>query len=152
MKVLDRLTKKRQGEAEVVPRGIYFAETRDRDNRLRDNFAKWHRDNSHNTAAETLERDWERMTTYYDFSKEHWCHQRTINPVALPFATLRLRADAAKRYKWVDRAMAVIWKLLMVAKQRFRRVKCPELMTDVYLGTRYVDGVFVEETVEKVAA
>ena len=65
---------------------------------------------------------------------------------------LRLRTDAAKRYKRVDRAMAVIWKMLMVAEQRFRRVKFPDLMTDVYLGTRYVDGTAVQETVEKVAA
>ena len=40
----------------------------------------------------------------------------------------------------------------MVAEQRFRRLKAPELMEDVYLGARYVDGIAVEATVEKVAA
>ena len=152
MNVLDRLPKKRQGEAKVLLRDIYFAETKARADRLRDDFARWCRGNGHDTAAETLERDWERMTAYYDFPKEHWGHLRTTNPVESPFAALRLRTDAAKRYKRVDRAMAVIWKMLMVAEQRFRRVKCPDLMTDVYLGTRYVDGIAVAETVEKVAA
>ena len=30
-----------------------------------------------------------------------------------PFAALRLRTDAAKRFKRVDRAIAVIWKMLL---------------------------------------
>ena len=47
----------------------------------------------------TLERDWDRMITFYDFPKEHWQHLRTTNPVESPFAALRLRTDAAKRYK-----------------------------------------------------
>ena len=74
------------------------------------------------------------MVTFYDFPKEHWGHLRTTNPVESPFAALRLRTDAAKRYKRVDRAIAVIWKMLMVAEQRFRRLKAPELIEDVYLG------------------
>ena len=67
-------------------------------------------------------------------------------------AALRLRTDAAKRYKRVDRAIAVIWKMLMVAEQRFRRLKAPELIEDVYLGAQYVDGIVSETTAEKVAA
>ena len=78
-----------------------------------------------------MERDWDRMVTFYDFPKEHWGHLRTTNPVESPFAALRLRTDAAKRYKRVDRAIAVIWKMLMVAEQRFRRLKAPELIEDV---------------------
>ena len=36
-----------------------------------------------------------------------------------PFAALRLRTDAAKRFKRVDSAIAVIWKMLLVAESRF---------------------------------
>ena len=43
-----------------------------------------------------------------------------------PFAALRLRTDAARRYKRVDRAIAVIWKMLMMAEKRFRRLQAPE--------------------------
>ena len=40
----------------------------------------------------------------------------------------RLRTDAARRYKRVDRAIAVIWKMLMVAEKRFRRLQgCPSI-------------------------
>ena len=110
------------------------------------------RDHSYEAASVTLERDWDRMITFYDFPKEHWQHLRTTNPVESPFAALRLRTDAAKRYKRVDRAIAVIWKMLMVAEQRFRRLKAPELIEDVYLGAQYVDGIVFEPTAEKVAA
>ena len=57
-----------------------------------------------------------------------------------PFAALRLRTDAAKRFKKVENAQAVIWKMLLVAEP-FRRLKAPELMKDVYQGAEYVNGV-----------
>ena len=40
---------------------------------------------------------------YIETRKERWQHLRTANPVESPFASLRLRADAAKRHKWIDR-------------------------------------------------
>ena len=90
--------------------------------------------------------------TFHDYPKEHWRHLRTTNPEESPFSALRLRTDAAKRYKRVDRAIAVIWKMLMVAEKRFRRLQAPELMRDVYLGAMYVNGIAVEATAERVAA
>ena len=152
MNVLDKLPKRQQGEAELMLRAIPYAETRADAERLSAAFSKWCRDRSYDVASETLERDWDRMTTSYGFPKEHWVHLRTTNPVESPFAALRLRTDAAKRYKRVDRAMAVMWKMLMIAEQRFRRLKAPELMEEVYLGAQYVDGIAAEATAEKVAA
>ncbi len=92
----------------------------------------------------------ERMVTFYRYPKEHWCHIRMTNVVESPLAALRLRTDAAKRFKRVDRATAVIWKMLMVAQTRFRRLNAPELLAKVYVGVRYEDGV--EATKEGVAA
>jgi hypothetical protein len=45
----------------------------------------------------------------------------TSYPVVLPFAAVRLRTAAAKRFKNVDNATAVIWKTLMIAEKTFRR-------------------------------
>ena len=39
----------------------------------------------------------------------------------------------------------------MVAEQRFRRLKAPELIEDVYLGAQYADGI-ARIKAEKVAA
>ena len=133
-------------------RTIPYAQTRTEAERLRTEFTKWCRDHSYEAACVTLERDWDRMITFYDFPKEHWQHLRTTNPVESPFAALRLRTDDAKRYKRVDRAIAVIWKMLMVDELRFRRLKAPELIEDVYLGAQYVDAIVSETTAEKVAA
>ncbi len=60
--------------------------------------------------------------------------------VESPFAARRLRTDAAKRFKKVERATAVIWKMLMVAQTRFRRPNAPELLAKVYVGVRYEEG------------
>ena len=135
--VLAKLPKRQQDQAKLMLRTIPYAPTRTEAERLRTVFTRWCGDHSYEAASEALERDWDRMVTFYDFPKEHWGHLRTTNPVESPFAALRLRTDAAKRYKRVDRAIAVIWKMLMVAEQRFRRLKAPELIEDVYLGAQY---------------
>ncbi|MDW8008467.1 MAG: transposase [Chloroflexota bacterium] len=103
----------------------------------------WCRERGYAGAAETLGRDWERMVTFYRYPREHWRHIRTTNVVESPFAALRLRTDAAKRFKRVDRATAVIWKMLMVAQQRFRRLNAPDLLAKVYAGVNYQDGIEV---------
>jgi putative transposase len=96
-------------------------------------------------------RDWERMVTFYQFPKEHWKHLRTTNPVESPFAGLRLRTDAAKRYKKVDNATAVIWKMLLLAERKFHRLNASERMKQVYLGVQFRDGMEVKQE-EHVAA
>ena len=152
LNVLDKLPKRQYEQGRLLLRNVPYAETRAEAERLRKVFTRWCGDHSYEAASEAIERDWERMVTFYDFPREHWRHLRTTNPVESPFAALRLRTDAARRYKRVDRAIAVIWKMLMVAGKRFRRLQAPELMADVYLGARYVDGIAVEATAEKVAA
>ena len=150
--VLDRLPKRQHESAKLMLRNIPYAESRAEAERMRSVFSRWCREHSYERAAESLERDWERMVTFYDFPLEHWRHIRTTNPVESPFAALRLRTDAAKRYKRVDRAIAVIWKMLLVAESRFRRLKAPDLMRDVYQGARYDDGIVMNTMTEKVAA
>ena len=152
LNVLDKLPKRQHDQGRLMLRNIPYAETRAEAERLRRVFTRWCGDNSYDAAREAIERDWERMVTFYDYPREHWRHLRTTNPVESPFAALRLRTDAARRYKRVDRAIAVIWKMLMVAEKRFRRLQAPELMADVYLGVKYKDGVAIEAPVERIAA
>ena len=72
------------------------------------------------------------VLVFYDYPREQWRHLRPTNPVESPFAALPLRTDAAKRYKGVDRTIAVTWKMLMVAEKRFRRLQAPELLRRNY--------------------
>ncbi len=87
--------------------------------------------------------------TFYHFPREHWKHLRTTNPVESPFAAVRLRTAAAKRYKKTDNATAVIWKTLLIAEQSFRRLDAPELLPQVAEGVVYVDGVRVKQGEER---
>jgi len=42
--------------------------------------------------------------------------------------------------KKVENATAVLWKMLMIAERRFKRLKAPELMKRAFEGVVYVDG------------
>jgi transposase-like protein len=92
-------------------------------------------------AVERLADDWERLVTFYQFPRAHWPHLRTTNIVESPFATVRLRTTAAKRFKKVENATALIWKLLQVAESTFRKLKGTELLPGVYAGEQYRDGM-----------
>jgi transposase-like protein len=97
-------------------------------------------------VGQALDQDWDRLVAFYEFPKAHWKHLRTSNPIESPFAAVRLRTAAAKRYKKVENATAVIWKTLLIAEQTFRRLDAPELLAEVAEGVTYVDGVRMKRT------
>jgi putative transposase len=138
--VLDKLPRKLQGQAKRHLQNIVYAETREASEAERDDFVRWCRVEGYRNDGETLLRDWDRMMTFYRFPQEHWMHLRTTNVVESPFAGLRLRTDAAKRYKKVENATAVIWKMLLLAEQRFHRLNAPEKLIQVYLEFGFQEG------------
>ena len=146
--VIDRLPKKEWPEARERLRKIPYAESREECERLRDQFVARYR-KAYPKAVETMCRDWERMVTFYGFPKDHWRHLRTTNPVESPFSAVRLRTDAARRYKKVANAEALIWKILMIAEKKFRRLNSPELLEAVHRGQRFEDGIAVEQQSRK---
>ncbi len=152
LNVLDQLPRRIQPQARARLAQLPYAETQAECERLKRQFAARY-GRAYPKAVEVLERDWERMVTFYRFPREHWKHLRTTNVVESPFAAVRLRTDAAKRYKRVANATALIWKVLMIAQQRFRRLDAPELLAAVYHGASYVDGHRVSgEKTRRVAA
>jgi putative transposase len=152
MNVMDKLPKKAQAQAKIELQKIYVAASRPAAEQAKENFIKWCRREYHTAAEESLERDWERMVTFYQFPKEHWVHLRTTNIVESPFAGLRLRTTASKRYKKVDNATAIIWKMLMVAEGRFRRLNAPEKLQQVFQGIEFKDGREIKRKAEEVFA
>jgi transposase-like protein len=143
--VLDKLPKRLHGEAKKLLLTILYAPTKKEAEKRREAFAARYR-GSQSAAVETLERDWDRMVTFYDFPDEHWKHLRTSNVVESPFSSVRLRTDAAKRFKKVPNATALIWKVLTVAEKRFRRLDAAERLIDVYEGRQFVDGKMVKRS------
>ena len=149
--VLDRLPQREQSEAKELLRTVVYASTRAAALKARQAFGKrygpWYP-----KAVTVLEDDWDRMVTFYDFPEAHWKHLRTTNVVESPFASVRLRTSAAKRFKRVDSATALIWKLLTVAEKRFRRLDAPNLLKDVFEERKFRDGKPVSAHQRKAAA
>ncbi len=137
--VLDAIPKAHQAEASMWVKTLPYAETQAACERLRDQFSRRYRARAPK-AVERVHHDWERLVTVYQFPKEHWRHLRTTNVVESSFALVRLRTMAGQRFKRVESATALIWKLLQVAEQTFQRLNAPKLLPAVYAGTRSVDG------------
>jgi len=149
--VLDQLPRKLQPQARELLCPIPYASSREEAERRRQAFIRRYR-RAYPRSVEILEKDWERMVTFYDFPEEHWKHLRTTNIVESPFAAVRLRTAASKRFKKVENATAMIWKVLLVAESRFRKLNAPGLLGAVYAGQGFVDGKAVTRESQKVAA
>lgn len=141
MNIVDRVKKCDQTTAVKLLRDVCYAASREEAEKQKKAFQLWCRNNGYEKAAQLIDEDWDRMVAFFDFPKDHWQHLRTTNPVESPFAALRLRTDAAKRYKKADNATCVVWKMLSVAQSRFRKLNAPELLIDVWKGVQFVDGV-----------
>jgi len=152
LNVLDKLPKKLQAEGRALLVKIPYAETREDADRHKRAFQAWATKKGVAAAGRLLDHDWERLVTFYQFPKEHWKHLRTTNVVESPFAAVRLRTAAAKRFKKVENATAIIWKTLLVAEQSFRRLDAPELLAEVAEGVVYANGVRAKRSNEKAAA
>ena len=145
--VLNELPKHEQPEAAERLRAVMYAESRSACERKRDEFLLRFK-KTDTKACATLTRDWERMVSFFDYPKEHWIHLRTTNIVESPFNAVRLRTDAARRFKKTENAEAMIWKLMRVAEQSWRKLNAPKLMHKVYEGKLFRDGIAVKTKIE----
>jgi len=107
-------------------------------------------------AVAKLDKDWDALTAFYDFPAEHWRHLRTTNPIESSFATVKLRTKVTKGAGSKKAALAMAYKLLDAAQERWRRVNGHELVSDVLDGAKFKDGVKITDdettTDERVAA
>jgi len=111
-------------------------------------------------ALAKLDRDWTQLAAFYDYPAEHWRHLRTTNPIESAFATVRLRTRVTKGAGSKTAALAMAYKLLATAQERWRRFNGHHLVADVLDGVKFKDGIRVTDddnhddgmTDEKVAA
>jgi putative transposase len=154
--VLDCLPKRLQPRAKGMLHEIVEAPTRAEAKlaleRFREEFgAKYPK------ALAKLDDDWKPLTAFYDFPAEHWRHLRTTNPIESSFATVKLRTRVTKGAGSKAAALAMAYKLLAAAEERWRRFNGHELVADVLNDVKFKNGVKVtdDETTtqdEKVAA
>lgn len=84
-------------------------------------------------AARCLEDDLDRCLTFYRFPKAHWPHLRTTNVIESPFASVRLRTNAAKRFKKTKSGVYLVHEVMKRLEQRWRRLKSAHLCATVPL-------------------
>jgi transposase-like protein len=157
--VLDALPKRLQPRAKTLLHEMAEAPSRADAKaaleRLRSEF-----DAKYPKAVAKLDRDWTHLTAFYDFPAEHWRHLRTTNPIESSFATVKLRTRVTKGAGSKKAALAMAYKLLAAAQERWRRFNGHELVADVLDDVKFKDGIRVTEddtnddetTDEKVAA
>jgi len=153
--VLDALPKRVQPRAKGMLHEAMEAPTRAQAGRAIEAFVaefepKWPK------AAEKLTKDREQLLAFYDFPAEHWRHLRTTNPIESSFATVKLRTRVTKGAGSKAAALAMAYKLLDSAQDRWRAFNGADLVRELLDGARFKDGVKVTDdettTDERVAA
>ena len=97
---------------------------------------------------------------WHDCPAEHRRHLRTTNPIESSFATLKPRTRVMKGAGSKKAALAMAYRRLDAASQRWRRFNGHELLADLLAGVKFKDGIRVpddenhhdEMTHEEVAA
>jgi transposase-like protein len=143
LNALDAVSKREQAQVKQHLNAMMYAESRSQALQERKKFEQAFRHNP--KAVKTVVENWQRLTMYYDFPREHWKHLRTSNVVESPFSRVRLRTAASRRFKSPVNATCLIWKTLMVAEMSFRKLNAPQLVAKVANGSTYKDGVEVKK-------
>ena len=68
------------------------------------------------------------LLAFYDFPAEHWLHLKTTNPIESTFSTVRLRTKVTKGPGSRAAGLAMAFKLIEAAQDRWRAVNGPHLV------------------------
>ena len=93
--------------------------------------------------------DAEPLLAFYDFPAEHWIHLKTTNPIESTFATVRLRTKVTKGPGSRAAGLAMAFKLIEAAEQRWRSVNAPHLVALVRAGATFDKGVMIERPTQQ---
>jgi putative transposase len=141
--VLNALPKSAQPGAKAALAEIWNAEDREHAEAAARSFVaeygtKWPK------AVAKLTDDLDVLLEFYNYPAEHWVHLRTTNPIESTFATVRLRQRVTKGPGSRAAGVAMAFKLIESAQQRWRAVNAPHLVALVRAGARFEKGLLVE--------
>ena len=138
--VLNKLPKSFQGKAKSHLQNIWMAETRADADSAFDFFIEAY-GAKYDKAVECLTKDRDRLLTFFDFPAEHWKHVRSTKPIESTFATVRLRTTKTKGCLSRKTALAMVFKLLLSAKRKWRRLDGSNHLAEVIQGVTFKDGI-----------
>jgi putative transposase len=133
MNVIDKLPKTEQPEATTRVRAIWQAESEPAARKLAAAVIADFRQAGYDRAADCLADDLDRCLTFYQFPEPHWSHLRTTNVIESPFAGVRLRTNAAKRFKKTRSGVCLVHQVLVRLSQSWRHLKAAHLCAQVAL-------------------
>jgi transposase-like protein len=93
--------------------------------------------------------DVEELLAFYDYPVEHWVHLRTTNPIESTFATVRHRTKVTKGPGSRAAGLAMAFKLIESAQDRWRAVNAPHLVALVRAGATFINGKLIERPGEE---
>jgi putative transposase len=147
--VLNKLPTGLQAKAKAELNDIWMAESRTAAEQAFDKFRLSY-EAKYPKASECLHKDRSALLTFYDFPALHWSHIRTTNPIESTFATVRLRTSKTRGCVSRGGLLAMVFKLMKVAEQKWYKLKGSEFLVQVIQGVRFKDGTQVNT--HKVAA
>jgi putative transposase len=103
-------------------------------------------------AVAKITDDLDQLLTFYDYPAEHWVHLRTTNPIESTFATVRHRTKVTKGPGSRAAGLAMAFKLIESAEQRWRAVNAPHLVALVRAGATFINGKLIERPTNEDAA
>ena len=95
-------------------------------------------------AAAKITDDAEELLAFFDYPAEHWVHLRTTNPIESTFATVRHRTKVTKGPGSRAAGLAMAFKLIESAQDRWRAVNAPHLVALVRAGATFINGKLIE--------
>lgn len=139
---LDALPKRLHPQAKTALARIYNAESRTdalvAAKSFADTFAEFEK------ATAKITDDLDVLLAFYDFPEEHWLHLRTTNPIESTFSTVRLRTRVTRGAGSRKAALAMAYKLLDAAQDRWHRIRGADLVPLVRAGATFIDGKLQE--------
>ena len=95
-------------------------------------------------ATAKITDDLDQLLAFYDYPAEHWVHLRTTNPIESTFATVRHRTKITKGPGSRAAGLAMAFKLIESAQDRWRAVNAPHLVALVRADATFINGKLVE--------
>jgi len=133
MNVIDKLPVSERPEYTKRLRAVWQADSEQAARKLAGNLTADLRKAGYDRAADCLEDDLDRCLTFYQFPEAHWPHLRTSNVVESPFASVRLRTNAAKRFKKTKSGVYLVHQVMLRLEQSWRRLVSAHLCNTVPL-------------------
>jgi len=95
-------------------------------------------------AAAKITDDLAELLAFCDYPCKHWVHLRTTNPIESAFATVRHRTKVTKGPGSRAAGLAMAFKLIESAQDRWRAVNAPHLVALIRAGATFINRKLVE--------